>query len=256
MSEGPKMNALELFAGAGGFSVGLHMGGNIHTKWEIEHIPAAAQINKLNSPGTVVYIEDVSVCFDRATRQEGETDSTNGRVATEKDNLGQPVHAMPKKGEVFSLTAGFPCPGYSSLNRYPKPQDLQNTLICSVLSYVDYYRPKYVTLENIRNLLNHKVCFRFSNRQDIKLATVLTFSSLRQRGSWENGWSNEEWNKEVCILEICTFCPLLESNQPQVHLQSLDLDGVSGFVCGTPSCRIRHSPMPRTIDHLGCAFRL
>jgi DNA (cytosine-5)-methyltransferase 1 len=161
LSEGPKTNALELFAGGGFLSHGLHMGGNINTKWAIEYEPAPAKLNKRNFPGTIVYVEDVSTCFDRATRQEGESDRTSSNMAAsnETDKLGQPVNSMPRKGEVACLICGFPCQDYSGLNHHPKAYAHRNTMICSVLSYIDFYRPSYVLLENVTGLLKHRVCF-------------------------------------------------------------------------------------------------
>lgn len=171
---GQKAKAMEICCGVGGMSTGLCSCGAIDPKWAIEFAPAAAATFKRNSPDTIVYNEDASACLARALRQEAGVEKNE----EEKDISGMPVQAMPGPGEVDLLVAGFPCPGYSSINAHQKADDLRNTLIALVLSYVDFYRPAYVLLENVQALLNHKVCLVLFNR---------FVASLLTAGSWVHG---------------------------------------------------------------------
>lgn len=150
---GQKARGLELFAGIGGMSTGLRMSGAVEIAWAIEFAPAAAATFKRNSPNTSVYNEDANNCLARAMRQ----DIGSSADHEEKDILDRPVQAMPRCGEVDIIIAGFPCKGYTKANRRPKADDLKNTLVLLVLSYVDFYRPPYVLLENVKALLHHKV---------------------------------------------------------------------------------------------------
>jgi DNA (cytosine-5)-methyltransferase 1 len=52
--------------------------------------------------------------------------------------------------------------GFSGVNRYQKADDIKNTLVVTALSYVDFYRPEYFLLENVRGMLS----FRLGGKQD------------------------------------------------------------------------------------------
>jgi C-5 cytosine-specific DNA methylase len=47
--------------------------------------------------------------------------------------------------------------GFSGINRFKKTNDIKNSLIATYLSYVDFYRPEYFLLENVRGLLVHRL---------------------------------------------------------------------------------------------------
>ncbi|RDL37152.1 uncharacterized protein BP5553_04585 [Venustampulla echinocandica] len=144
--------ALELCAGCGGLCLGLGQSGAIKTKWAVEFAPAAARTFKSNFPDVQVYNEDGSKCLARAIRE------SQGIVRQgEKDIAGRPVSPMPKRGQVGVICGGFPCPGYTGANQRPLADDVKNTLITMVLSYVDFYRPNYVLLENVRGILTHRL---------------------------------------------------------------------------------------------------
>lgn len=83
---------------------------------------------------------------------------------------------MPQKGEVDFIYGGPPCQGFSDMNRFKKDDDIRNTLVATFLSYVDFYQPDYVLLENVKGLLGHKF-------GDIKMGIVkLIFRSLTCMG--------------------------------------------------------------------------
>jgi len=39
------------------------------------------------------------------------------------------------------------------------------TLICNMLSYVEYYRPKYFMLENVERMINHPLAAELVNKR-------------------------------------------------------------------------------------------
>ncbi len=47
--------------------------------------------------------------------------------------------------------------GFSGINRFKKSDDIKNTLVATCLSYVDFYRPTYFLLENVRGMLNFRL---------------------------------------------------------------------------------------------------
>lgn len=52
---------------------------------------------------------------------------------------------------------GCPCQDFSGCNRHRKANSIKNSLLTTLLSYVDHYRPKYFLLENVRGLLHHRL---------------------------------------------------------------------------------------------------
>lgn len=58
-----KMRSLDLFAGCGGLSSGLHAAGLIDCKWAVENDKEAAKAFKANFPGCEVFEEDVTEWF-------------------------------------------------------------------------------------------------------------------------------------------------------------------------------------------------
>ena len=57
------------------------------------------------------------------------------------------------KGKVDLLCVGLPCQGFSILNRENKKEKFQksNSLVSTFLSFADYYRPRFIILENVMN---------------------------------------------------------------------------------------------------------
>lgn len=125
----------------------------------------------LITDASYVYNQCANILLDRAMKLD------EGR---ELENLidfqGKITPAMPKKGEVDFIYGGPPCQGFSGLNRFKKDNEAKNTLIATFLSYVDFYRPEYFLLENVKGLLEHKF-------GDIKMGMVkLIFRALTSMG--------------------------------------------------------------------------
>jgi site-specific DNA-cytosine methylase len=60
-------------------------------------------------------------------------------------------------GALTYLALGPPCPGFTIANRFPKAEDIRNSLIILYLSLLDFYRPTYFLLENVEGMLNYRV---------------------------------------------------------------------------------------------------
>nr|XP_022900238.1 DNA (cytosine-5)-methyltransferase PliMCI-like [Onthophagus taurus] len=133
------LQCMDVFAGCGGLSLGLHQSGIALTKWAIEKEIEPAQAFKLNNPDALVFTEDCNELL------KGVFDQT------------EYAKRMPKKGDVEMLVGGPPCQGFSGMNRFNAGQysRFKNSLVVSYLSYCDYYRPKYFILENVRNFVSH-----------------------------------------------------------------------------------------------------
>jgi len=138
-----KLKTLDIFAGCGGLSEGLHEVGIADSRWAVEFEPAAAQAYRLNNPGTTVFNADCNGILKMIME---------GR---DTDDSGQ---KLPKRGEVDLLCGGPPCQGFSGMNRFNHREYsmFKNSLVATYLSYCDYFRPKFFILENVRNFVSFK----------------------------------------------------------------------------------------------------
>ncbi|GLH01282.1 DNA (Cytosine-5)-methyltransferase PliMCI [Gryllus bimaculatus] len=93
-----KLKTLDVFAGCGGLSEGLHQAGLAETRWAIEKEESAANAFKLNNPECTVFTDDCNMLLKLVL---------NGEKTNEK---GQ---TLPKKGDVDLLCGGPPCQGFS-----------------------------------------------------------------------------------------------------------------------------------------------
>ncbi|KAK9884556.1 hypothetical protein WA026_007398 [Henosepilachna vigintioctopunctata] len=136
------LKTMDVFAGCGGLSEGLHQTGVCETKWAIEKEVTAAEAFRLNNPTCKVFTEDCNDLLQLVMHKKEEA-----------KKMG-----LPDKGDVEMLVGGPPCQGFSGMNRFNAGQYslFKNSLIVSYLSYCEYYRPKYFILENVRNFVSFK----------------------------------------------------------------------------------------------------
>lgn len=92
---GRKLKAMDVFAGCGGLTSGLHESGAVETLWGIELDVEASRTLKRNFPGMTVYNADANFLLHRALLEELGT--AKGSV---KDPRGNAMPSMPKRGEV------------------------------------------------------------------------------------------------------------------------------------------------------------
>lgn len=92
---GLKLRAMDVFAGCGGMTSGLHEGGAVDTLYGIEWDIDAGRTLKKNFPHMKVYNENANTLLQRAIQEERGT--TTGVM---KDLQGKPMPPMPKRGEM------------------------------------------------------------------------------------------------------------------------------------------------------------
>ncbi|MEB3164960.1 MAG: DNA (cytosine-5-)-methyltransferase [Prochlorothrix sp.] len=120
--QGKPIEAVELFAGIGGFRVACDRVG-IQTQWANDIDPKAAQ-----------------VYCDRF----GAAQFHLGDLVTLLDSI--PPHDL--------LTAGFPCQPFSSAGKKLGLADPRGTLLGRVVEVLDRHRPPFFVLENVKRLLS------------------------------------------------------------------------------------------------------
>jgi DNA (cytosine-5)-methyltransferase 1 len=125
------IKALDLFSGAGGFSLGLHQEG-IQTIGAIEIDRFAAETYRHNFPDVPVYEDDLSTISD-----ENVFNQFNG---------------------VDLIVGGPPCQGFSAAG--PKQYgiiDDRNKLLMEVARFAKILQPKVCIIENVKGLLSGKL---------------------------------------------------------------------------------------------------
>ena len=121
------MKVIDLFSGAGGFSLGFKMAG-FDTVLSVEKDLWASETYKFNNPNTKVINDDI-------------------KLLTDLSQFGL--------SEIDCIIGGPPCQGFSlSGNRDPK--DPRNSLFMEFLRFVKYFKPKIFVMENVPGLLSMK----------------------------------------------------------------------------------------------------
>ena len=117
-----KFKFIDLFAGIGGFHVAMHeMGGEC---------VFASEINKYAI----------------------ETYFNNFGINSSNDITKVPERSIPKHDV---LCAGFPCQAFSKAGKQNGFEDTRGTLFFDIMRILKYHKPKYIILENVRNLVSH-----------------------------------------------------------------------------------------------------
>ena len=113
------MRAIDLFAGAGGFSTGARMAG-CEVVWAANHWRAAVEVHAANHPGTEHACQDLH----------------------QADWTRVPAHDL--------LLASPACQGHSRARGKERPHhDAQRSTAWAVVSAAEYHRPPFVVVENV-----------------------------------------------------------------------------------------------------------
>lgn len=123
-----KIKSLDLFSGAGGFSLGLHLAG-IDVQSAIEYDHFAAQTFQNNFPDSVVYNRDI-------------TSFKNDEIKS-------------KFTGIDLLVGGPPCQGFSVAGPYKFGViDERNHLVKQFIRFVKIIQPPVFIMENVKNIMN------------------------------------------------------------------------------------------------------
>ncbi|MDZ7892372.1 MAG: DNA cytosine methyltransferase [Rhodoferax sp.] len=113
------MKAIDLFAGAGGFSTGATMAG-VHVVWAANHWPAAVQVHANNHPSTQHVCQDLQ----------------------QADWSQVPAHDL--------LMASPACQGHSRARGKERAHhDAQRSTAWAVVSAAEFHKPETVLVENV-----------------------------------------------------------------------------------------------------------
>ena len=148
---------LDLFAGAGGFSLGFTIDG-YKLEYALEIDEWAASTIKHNNPSTEVITSDI--------RNFQTPESIKEAVNNKSFDL---------------IIGGPPCQGFSIAGPKKDPKDPRNSLFVDFSRWVDVLRPKFFVIENVKGITSRK------NAYDEKVVDIIkaTFNEL--------GYSTEIW---------------------------------------------------------------
>ncbi len=138
MSSRPPMQGLDLYCGGGNYGRGLEEGGAVKMLWAVDWDNEAIHTYKAN-----MVDQDATKMF---------RGSVNDYLTQAMQGKGRGIVAQ--LGEVEFLSAGSPCPGFSNINPN-KANDkglFDASMVASVVSFVDFYRPRYALMENVKGM--------------------------------------------------------------------------------------------------------
>lgn len=126
---------VDLFAGAGGFSLGFEQAG-FDIPVAVEYDPVHAATHAFNFPLTDVLGVDV--------RKLSPAEVLTAATAS----LARYRGAVPSRLDIDVVIGGPPCQGFSTIGRR-RVDDDRNELVFSFLDLVGQLRPRYFVLENV-----------------------------------------------------------------------------------------------------------
>ena len=132
------MRGLDLYSGGGNFGRGLEEGGAVKNQWAVDWYNEAIHTYKANM------VDQDAIKLFRG--------SVNDYITQAMQGKGRGLVAQ--LGEVEFISAGSPCPGFSTSN-HNKANDqglFDASMVASVVSFVDFYRPRYALMENVKGM--------------------------------------------------------------------------------------------------------
>ncbi len=133
--------AVDLFAGAGGFSLGIEQAG-FDVAVAVEVDPVHAAVHAFNFPHTEVLCADARTLSGEAIRKAVQ------RWALQKDRVGVSPPAPAWNGEIDLAIGGPPCQGFSLMGKR-RLDDERNDLVLHFCRLVIELQPRYFLMENV-----------------------------------------------------------------------------------------------------------
>ncbi|KAK5115512.1 hypothetical protein LTR62_001171 [Meristemomyces frigidus] len=198
----PKLRGLGMFCGGGNFDRGLEDGGAVSFKYAIDWAPHALHSYRANSRevDTQYYLGSVN-------------DYLAGAISSQTRAI---PHSRTSKfalvGDVELISAGSPCPGFSDLQRdkYSEQSLTNASMVASVLSYVDFYSPEYLLLENVVSMTRSMGLDKKENVFSQLLATLVALGYQTQQflmDAWSYG-SSERRSRVFIVASVPNVAPL------------------------------------------------
>jgi DNA (cytosine-5)-methyltransferase 1 len=130
-----KMRGMGLFCGGGNMDRGLEDGGAVEFRYAIDWAEKALHSYRANQASTD------AVKYWLGSINDYHSKALEGSRST----------VIAKPGDVEVISAGSPCPGFSIMqqNKLSDESRTNASMVASVVSFVDFYSPQYLILENV-----------------------------------------------------------------------------------------------------------
>ena len=210
-----KLKGLDIFCGGGNLGRGLEEGGAIKFHWAVDYFKEAIHTYKANLQEP----RDTSLFYG----------SVNDFLRQAIEGRGGKLVAQV--GEVEVISAGSPCQGFSNVNqRKGNDRSLLNvSMVASVISYIDFYRPKYAFLENVLGMAKCGVNGRKEN-VFAQVICALVGMGYQVRPSTLDAWSFGSPQSRTRLFILITAPGLTPPREPpQSHSHP---DGIPGRSLG------------------------
>ncbi|KAI0390888.1 hypothetical protein F5Y17DRAFT_461321 [Xylariaceae sp. FL0594] len=222
-----KLHGLDLFCGGGNFGRGIEEGGAVEMRWANDIWKGAIHSYMANS-------DPAGVC----TPFLGSIDDLL-HLALEGDQK------VPSPGEVHFISAGSPCPGFSSLavDKTTDAQRKNQSLVASFASFVDLYRLLYGVLENVPTMVSglRDSCV-FS-----QLVCALVSLGYQIQVMFLDAWAfgSSQNRSRVFIASTAPGLPTPKAPQPShSHPEEVQYQKLGVMSCGRPFDSRKQVPTP------------
>ncbi|MEK3909655.1 DNA cytosine methyltransferase [Oceanobacillus sp. FSL W7-1309] len=125
------MKFLDLFAGIGGFRLGMEQAGH-------------------ECVGYVEWDKFARKSYEAIHNTEGEWTAYDITSVTDDD-----IRKLRGRGRIDVICGGFPCQAFSVAGKRGGFDDTRGTLFFEIVRIANIIRPQYLFLENVKGLLNH-----------------------------------------------------------------------------------------------------
>lgn len=129
-----KYYMLDLFCGAGGFSLGGELAGFVPVLG-LDHFEPAMRTWEYNHPNSISVLGDIK-----------DVDPNKIKTLLDKNEINH----------IHLITAGVPCQGFSLANRKRNANDERNFLFLEYMKYVEIFKPDFIILENVSGMRSTK----------------------------------------------------------------------------------------------------
>ena len=136
--------AIDLFAGAGGFSLGIEQAG-FDVAVAVEHDPIHGLVHAFNFPQTKV------LCADVAQLSGQDIQKAVAEWAAKNKPRSRSSHVPLSNIPIDLVFGGPPCQGFSVIGKR-QLDDVRNTLIFEFCRIVKELQPRYFVMENVPGL--------------------------------------------------------------------------------------------------------
>ena len=216
LSFGRPMRGLDLYCGGGNFGRGLEEGGAVKYEWAVDWYNEAIHTYKANM------LDQDAIRLFRGSVNDYLTQAMQGK--------GKGLVAQ--LGEVEFISAGSPCPGFSTAN-HNKANDqglFDASMVASVASFVDFYRPRYALMENVKGMASGQD----NNNVLAQLICALLGMGYQVRASGLDAWSFGSSQGRSRIV-ISVAAPGMEPMHEPPHTHSHPETVMSASLGKTPN---------------------